>query len=80
MKPAELLLALTACLAAPPARAQEAALLKDLTSALRLLEMPCGEVVSAKRRAENDHVATWRNGMRHRIFVNAQGRVVAQKQ
>jgi hypothetical protein len=80
MKRAELLLALAACLAAAPSAAQDAALLKDLGAALRLLDLPCGEVISAQRRAENDHVATCKNGMRYRVFVSAEGRVVAQKQ
>jgi hypothetical protein len=80
MKPVELLLALATCLAAAPSVAQDAALLKDLAAALRVLDLPCGEVVSARRRAENDHVATCRNGMRYRVFVNAEGRVIAQKQ
>jgi hypothetical protein len=57
-----------------------AALLKDLASALQLLEMPCGEVLSATRLADNDHLASCKNGLRYRVFVNAEGRVVAQKQ
>ena len=80
MKRAELLLALAACLAAAPLAAQDAAVLQDLTAALRVLDLPCGEVVSAQRRSENDHVATCKNGMRYRVFVSAGGRVVAQKQ
>lgn len=80
MKRAELLLALAACLAAAPLAAQDAALLKDLGAALRVLDLPCGEVVSARRRAQNDHVASCKNGMRYRVFVSAEGRVVAQKQ
>ena len=44
-----------------------------------LLGMPCGQVVSAKRQADNDHIATCKSGNRYRVFVNAEGRVVAQK-
>jgi hypothetical protein len=60
--------------------ADDAALLKDLTSALAVLALPCGNVVSAARKADNDHVATCKNGLRYRIFINPQGRVVAEKQ
>lgn len=80
MKRAELLLVLAACLAAAPAIAQDAALLRDLAAALRVLDLPCGEVVSAQRRADNDHIATCKNGVRYRVFVNSARRVVAQKQ
>ncbi len=60
--------------------ADDAALLKDLTSVIALLGLPCGEVVSATRLKDNDHIATCKNGNRYRVFVNAEGRVVAQKQ
>ncbi len=59
--------------------AENAALLKDLSSVPMLLGMPCGNVVSAKRQADNDHLASCKNGSRYRVFVNAEGRVVAQK-
>ena len=60
--------------------AGDAALLKDLTSVILLLGLPCGQVVSAKRISDNDHVAVCSNGTRYRVFVNAEGRVVAEKQ
>jgi len=60
--------------------AEDTVLLKDLTSVIQLLGMPCGRVVNAKRQGENDHVASCSNGARYRVFVNAQGRAVAQKQ
>jgi hypothetical protein len=56
------------------------ALAKDLTSTIALLGLPCGEVVSAKKVGENDYIATCKDKNRYRVFVNAQGRVVAQKQ
>ena len=63
-----------------PARAaDDAAVLTDLTSVIALLGLPCGRVVSAKRLQDNDHLATCQDGNRYRVFVNAQGRVVAQK-
>jgi hypothetical protein len=66
--------------AIPSAAADDAALLKDLTSVIALLGLPCGNVVSAKALKDNDHVATCQDGHRYRVFVNAEGRVVAEKQ
>lgn len=60
--------------------ADDAALLKDLTAVIALLGLPCGQVVNATRLNDNDHIATCRDGNRYRVFINAQGRVVAQKQ
>ena len=60
--------------------AEDAALLKDLTAVINLLGLPCGQVVSAKRLKDNDHLATCRDGNRYRVFINAEGRVAAQKQ
>ena len=75
------LIAMLAVIGAAPARAaDDAALLKDLTSVIALLGLPCGQVVSATRLNDNDHVATCKDGNRYRVFVNAEGRVVAQKQ
>lgn len=64
----------------PVVAADDPALLKDLTSVIALLGLPCGQVVAATRLADNDHVATCENGARYRVFINAEGRVVAQKQ
>jgi hypothetical protein len=75
-----LIFPLAALFAGPSPAAEDAALLKDLTSVIMLLGMPCGQVVSATRQADNDHIASCKNGDRYRVFVNAQGRAVAQKQ
>jgi hypothetical protein len=53
---------------------------KDLTSTIALLGLPCGQVVSAKQQGQNDYIATCSNKMRYRVYMNAQGRVVAEKQ
>jgi hypothetical protein len=66
--------------AAPAAAADDPALLRDLTSVIALLGLPCGKVVAATPLGDNDHVATCENGTRYRVFINAEGRVVAQKQ
>lgn len=76
-----ILIALLALLCAPPAvAADDPLLLRDLTSVIALLGLPCGKVVAATRLGDNDHVATCENGTRYRVFINAEGRVVAQKQ
>lgn len=59
--------------------AEDAALLKDLTSVIALLGVPCGQVVSATKLKDNDHIATCKDGNIYRVFVNAEGRVVAEK-
>ena len=71
---------LAACLLTPAQAAESVALLKDLSSALSVLGQPCGPVVSATRQGENDHVVTCKDGNRYRVFINPQGKVVAQKQ
>jgi hypothetical protein len=65
--------------AAPAAAADDAALLKDLTSVIALLGLPCGQVVSATPLKDDDHIATCHDGKRYRVFINAEGRVVAQR-
>ena len=71
---------LTTFCATPTRGADDAVLLKDLTSVIALLGLPCGQVVSATRLKDDDHVATCQDGNRYHVFINAQGRVVAQKQ
>jgi hypothetical protein len=65
---------------APTHAAEDAALLKDLTSVIALLGLPCGQVVSARRLKDDDHVATCSDGNRYRVFIDAQGKVIAQRQ
>ncbi len=60
--------------------ADDVSLLKDLTSVIALLGLPCGQVVSATRLSDNDHPSTCRDGNRYLVFINSEGRVVAQKQ
>jgi len=75
-----LIFSLAAIVAAPSPAADDPALLKDLTAVIMLLGLPCSQVVNAKRQADNDHIASCKDGNRYRIFVNTAGRVVAQKQ
>jgi hypothetical protein len=62
-------------------QAQDAAQLrKDLTAVIALQGLPCGEVVSVKTQGDRDYIASCKDGNRYRVFVNAEGRVIAQKQ
>jgi hypothetical protein len=65
---------------APLVHGAEPSLAKDLTSVIALLGLPCGEVVSVVHKGDNDNVATCKDGHRYHVFLNAEGRVVAQKQ
>jgi len=73
-------IALTMLCTLPSRAAEDVELLKDLTAVIALLGLPCGEVISATRLKDNDHNVTCRDGNRYRVFINAEGRVVAQKQ
>jgi hypothetical protein len=66
-------------IATPAAAADDATLLNDLTAVISLLGLPCGRVVSATAVKDNDHIATCQDGNRYRVFINADGRVVAEK-
>jgi hypothetical protein len=75
------LVILTAGLVSGPARAaDDPAVLKDLSAVIALQGQPCGQVVTVARQGDNDYVASCQDGNRYRVFVNAQGRVVVQKQ
>ena len=72
---------LLATLPAGPARAaDDPGLLRDLTSAITLQGLPCSQVVSVVKQQDNDYIASCQDGNRYHVFVNAQGRVVVQKQ
>jgi hypothetical protein len=72
------LIAVVAVLGAGTAGAAET-ISKDLTSTIALLGLPCGQVVSSQRLGENDYLATCKDKNSYRVYVNAQGRVVAEK-
>ena len=63
----------------PAQAAEDVALLKDMTSVIALLGLPCGKVVSASKQGDNDHIVSCQDGNRYRVFLNAEGRVVAEK-
>jgi hypothetical protein len=66
--------------AAPVVAAPALSTEKDLTAVIALQGQPCGQVVSATRRGENDYTVRCQDGNRYRVFVDARGRVVVQKQ
>ena len=68
------------CFAAPSFAADDESTRKDLFTVITLHGLPCGEVVSVTTRAENDHLASCKDGNRYHVFLNAEGRVVVEKQ
>ena len=63
---------------APPARGQDIGDAQDLTAVIALNGKPCGKVVNATKRGEDDYVATCEDGNRYRVYVK-DGRVVVEK-
>ena len=51
---------------------------QDLTAVIALNGKPCGEVVSYVVQADNDYVATCKDGNRYRVYVK-DGRVIVEK-
>jgi hypothetical protein len=68
------------CFVAPSLAADDESTRKDLFAVITLHGLPCGEVVSVTTRAENDHIASCKDGNRYHVFLNAEGRVVVDKQ
>jgi hypothetical protein len=60
--------------------ADDVSITRDLTAVIALLGLPCGKVVSVVKKGDNDHIASCENGNHYRIFLNTEGRVVAEKQ
>jgi len=50
----------------------------DLTAVIALQAKPCGKVVTATKRGEDDYVAVCQDGNRYRVFVK-DGRVMIEK-
>jgi len=74
------LLVIMMCAVIPVHAADDPKQRKDLTAVIALQGLPCGEVVGYEVRGNNDYVANCKDGNRYRVFVNAEGRVVVQKQ
>ena len=58
--------------------AQDVSDADDLTAVIALQGKPCGKVVNAAKRGEDDYVATCQDGNRYRVYVK-DGRVVVEK-
>ncbi len=74
------LLVIVMCAVIPVHAADDPKQRKDLAAVIALQGLPCGEVVGYEVKGDNDYVATCKDGNRYRVFVNAGGRVVVQKQ
>ena len=68
------------CFAAPSLAADDVSVRKDLFTVITLQGLPCGEVVNVATKGDNDHIASCKDGNRYHVFLNAQGRVVVEKQ
>jgi hypothetical protein len=73
-------LVVAAFLAVPSFADDEEALKKDLTAVIALNGLPCGQVVTVKVLAESDYAASCKDGNKYRVYMNAGGRVVVEKQ
>jgi hypothetical protein len=60
------------------ALAQDISEAADLTAVIALNGKPCGKVVTAMKRGDNDYVATCEDGNRYRVYVK-DGRVIVEK-
>ena len=73
-------LLVAAFFAVPSLAADDEALKKDMTSVIALQGLPCGQVVAVKVNGENDYACSCKDGNRYRVYLNAAGRVIVEKQ
>jgi len=73
-------LVVAACFAALSFAGDDEALKKDLTAVIALHGLPCGQVVAVKVLAESDYAASCEDGNKYHVYLNAEGRVVVEKQ
>jgi hypothetical protein len=73
-------LVVAAFLAVPSFAQDEEQLKKDLTAVIALHGQPCGEVVAVKVLAKDDYAASCKDGNKYRVYMNAEGRVIVEKQ
>ena len=52
----------------------------DLKATIALQGHACDQIASSQRNADSDYTATCKDGNRYHVYVNAQGRVVVEKQ
>ena len=68
-----------ALFAVPSFADDEEDLKKDLTAVIALHGLPCGQVVAVTVQAENDFLASCKDGNRYRVYLNPAGRVIVEK-
>ena len=73
------MLALLAAMALPRHAAADIDLRADLSAAIALLGLPCGKVLEATPLGRKEHLVRCSDGHRYRLFVDADGRLVAEK-
>ena len=73
-------LVVAAFFAVPSFADDDEALKKDLTAVIALHGLPCGQVVAVTVLGENDYAASCKDGNKYRVYLNAEGRVVVEKQ
>jgi len=73
-------LAATSLLAAIPAMADDPSTAADLKATIALHGLKCDQVTDSKRSGDSDYAVTCKDGNRYHVFVDAQGRVVVDKQ
>ena len=69
-----------AFLAGASLAADQETLKKDLTAVIALQGLPCGEVIEVVVQAESDFAVTCQDANKYRVYLNAAGRVVIDKQ
>ena len=47
---------------------------------IALQGLPCGQVVAVEVNGENDYACSCKDGNRYRVYLNAAGRVIVEKQ
>jgi hypothetical protein len=76
-----LMLATIAATAIAPVRgAEDSSIGSDLKATISLQGQPCDQIVSSKRNGDSDYSVSCKDGNRYHVYVNAQGRVVVEKQ
>ena len=63
----------------PASAADDKDLKKDLTAVIALEGQPCGEVVDVITQAENDYIASCKDGNKYRVYMTEAGRVKVEK-
>lgn len=66
--------------AASRSTADDASFGKDLMATIALQGKTCDKLVAVKRNGDSDYNVTCKDGNRYHIYVNAQGRVIVDKE